>query len=228
MNKYMDLLKNKNMTLIMSLPANNPELARVAFEYGADVVKVHANVDHRASKNHFRSLDEERKNFSEMLANANGPMGIVLGGDTVSAQKDLQKAEDIGFSFASLYGHHMPVSVLQSTKLLTMMACDYTYSIDEIKRFKKIGVDVLEASIVHPEGYGDILNARDILTYQMLCEESGLPVVIPTQRKIDSSELSMLHSVGVSGVMIGAIVTGHEVETIKKTVCDFKEAILKL
>ncbi len=108
------------------------------------------------------------------------------------------------------------------------MACDYTYSIDEIKRFKKIGVDVLEASIVHPEGYGDILNARDILTYQMLCEESGLPVVIPTQRKIDSSELSMLHSVGVSGVMIGAIVTGHEVETIKKTVCDFKEAILKL
>ncbi|MEG0691469.1 MAG: hypothetical protein RR444_00085 [Oscillospiraceae bacterium] len=228
MNKYMDLLKNKNMTLIMSLPANDPELARVAFEYGADVVKVHINVEHRASKNHFRSLDEERKNFSEMLTNANGPMGIVLGGDTVSAQKDLQKAEDIGFSFAALYGHHLPVSVLQSTKLMKMMACDYTYSIDEIKRFKKIGVDVLEASIVHPEGYGDILNGRDILKYQMLCEESGLPVVIPTQRKVDSSELSTLHSVGVSGIMIGAIVTGKELETIKRTVCDFKEAILKL
>lgn len=228
MSKFMDLLNHKNMTLIMSLPSNDPELARCAFEYGADVVKVHINVNHRASKNSFKSLDEERESFSKMLSEAIGPMGIVLGGDTISAQKDLKKAEEMGFSFASLYGHHMPVSVLQSEKLAKMMACDYTYSIDEIKRFKEIGVDVLEASIVHPEGYGDILNGRDILKYHMLCKESNLPVVVPTQRKVDPSELSMLQEVGINAIMIGAIVTGKEKETIKKTVCDFKEAILKL
>lgn len=228
MNNYMDLLKNKNMTLIMSLPNNNPELARCAFEYGADVVKVHINVDHRASKNHFNSLDEERKNFTEMLDNAIGPMGIVLGGNTVSARNDFEKAQEMGFSFVSLYGHHMPISVLQSNGIVKMMACDYTYTDSEIKHFKQIGVDVLEASIVNPEGYGDALNGRDILKYNMLCKESGLPVVVPTQRKIDPSELKMLQEVGVSAIMIGAIVTGNELESIRRTVCDFKEAIIKL
>lgn len=228
MSKFMTLLNHKNMTLIMSLPSNDPKLARCAFEYGADIVKVHVNVNHRASKNSFKSLDEERESFAQMLSEAIGPMGIVLGGDTQSAKKDLQQAEEMGFSFASLYGHHMPISVLQSTKLSTMMACDYTYSIDEIKRFKDIGVNVLEASIVHPDGYGDALNARDVLKYHMLCKESNLPVVVPTQRKIDPSEIGILHEVGVNAIMIGAIVTGAEIETIKRTVCDFKEAILKI
>lgn len=228
MSKYTNLLLNKNMTLIMSLPSNDPELARCAFEYGADVVKVHINVEHRASKNSFRNLDEERKNFEAMLDNAIGPMGIVLGGDTESAKRDFEQAQAMGFNFISLYGHHMPACVLESDKIDKMMACDYTYTLDEIKQFRQIGVDVLEASIVHPDGYGNYLNGRDILKYNILCRESELPVVVPTQRKIDPSELKLLHSVGVNAIMIGAIVTGKELETIKKTVCDFKEAILKL
>ncbi|WP_312370659.1 hypothetical protein [Lachnoclostridium sp.] len=228
MSDYIDLLKNKAMTLIMSLPSNDPELAKVAFEYGADVVKVHINVEHRASKTHFGSIDTEKEKFEEMLANAKGPMGIVLGGETVIANNDFDKAAAMGFKFISLYGHHMPISVLQSKDVYRMMACDYSYRLEEIKVFKEIGVDVLEASIVHPEGYGDDLNSRDILNYRILCKESGLPVVIPTQRKIKPSELSILDEVGVSGIMIGAIVTGKEIESIKRTVCDFKEAILKL
>lgn len=225
---FVSLLNKKSMSLIMSLPSNDPELAKCAFEYGADVVKVHVNVHHRASKIEFKTLDEERANFKQMLSYATGPMGIVLGGDTVSAKKDLYKAEQMGFSFASLYGHHMPISVLRSNKLFKMMACDNSYTIDEIKRFKEIGVDVLEASIIHPSGYGDDLNARDIIKYHMLCNENSLPVVVPTQRAIKPSEVEMLHEVGVSAIMIGAIVTGKEKESIKRAVSDFKEAIIKL
>ena len=46
------------MTLIVSLPVNDMELARLAWENGADFIKVHTNVFHNASKGH-RHFDEQ-------------------------------------------------------------------------------------------------------------------------------------------------------------------------
>ena len=45
------------MCLIASLPQNTYELAKIAWESGADALKVHINIAlHRASQNHFGSL----------------------------------------------------------------------------------------------------------------------------------------------------------------------------
>ena len=80
MNEYLRMLSEKRLTLIMSLPYNDPALCRAAFEAGADVVKVHINVEHRASGTHFGRLAEEREALEEMLSHRAGPMGLVLGG----------------------------------------------------------------------------------------------------------------------------------------------------
>ena len=56
MNPYLKMLENPKMTLIMSLPKNDPALCRAAFEAGADAVKVHINVEHRASGSRFGRL----------------------------------------------------------------------------------------------------------------------------------------------------------------------------
>jgi hypothetical protein len=50
MSKIQQLLATKPMTLVVSLPENDYDLARLAWENGADAIKVHINVFHNATK----------------------------------------------------------------------------------------------------------------------------------------------------------------------------------
>lgn len=226
--RYLNLLNSKKMTLIMSLPANDYHLAKIAWENGADVVKVHINIKHRASKTIFHSFDDEKENLVKILECAKGPTGIVLGSDVGLAVRDFNDVISAGFEFISLYAHHTPIEVLQSNKTIKMLAADYTYSKEEIKCLEKIGADVIEASIMHPETYGQSLSARDIISYRCICEETSIPIVVPTQHKVEASQLKVLTECGVNGIMIGAIVTGNKEETIAKTVSEFRNHIDKI
>lgn len=228
MNKnYVEMLRKGKLTLIASLPQNDPELARYAWENGADVVKVHINVEHRASKTIFRSFRAEYENLKEILMDAKGPVGIVLGGDLESAERDFPYVLDAGFDFMSQYIHHTPASVISSERITKMLAPDYSYSIDEICQISKLS-DVLEASVMHPEAYGTRLNGRDLLYYSLIAANTDIPVVVPTQKNILPEELGILQSTGVKGIMIGAIVTGKEKETVSKAVYSYKDKILSL
>ena len=61
-----------------------------------------------------------------MLAEAKGPMGIVLGADCCAAERSLPQAVAYGFDFLSLYGHHASPSVLSAAGISKMIAPDYT------------------------------------------------------------------------------------------------------
>ena len=224
MNRYLDLLNSRKMTLIMSLPANDPALCRAAFEEGADVVKVHINVEHRASGTHFGRLCEVRGALEDMLTQAKGPMGLVPGASLEAAALDLQEAAKMGFDFFSIYGHHMPVGYTFPDKLW-MAACDGSYSLDEIAAMQRCGVDVLEASIMPGAEYGQPLSLRDLLRYQAIVSRTALPVVVPTQRFIRPEELPALAATGVKGLMIGAVVTGRTEDSIRRAVGDFRSVI---
>ena len=224
MARFADMLANHRLSLIMSLPANDPALFRAAFEEGADVVKVHINLEHRASGTHFGSLDQERDVLEEMLALARGPVGLVPGAAVETAARDLPLAAEMGFDFFSIYAHHMPVGVAAPDREW-MIACDGTYSLDEVKAMEAIGANVVEASIVPGTGYGCPLCARDLLRYHALTSATKLPVVVPTQRFIRPQEVQALAQTGVKGLMIGSVVTGRTEESIRQAVNAFRNAI---
>ena len=48
--RFVQLMDQRKFTLVVSLPSNDLELAKAALEGGADAVKVHCNVWHRASE----------------------------------------------------------------------------------------------------------------------------------------------------------------------------------
>lgn len=221
------MIKAENLTLIASLPKNDPGLAACAWENGADAIKLHVNVYHRASKISFKSIKEEYENLKQILSGKKGPVGIVLGGDTESAHKEFEASLDMGFDFISLYLHHTPTKILSSEYPVKMLSIDHTYTMDEISAFSSMA-QVLEAGIMQPDEYGALLNARDILRYKQLAIKAAMPVVVPTQKKIPVDELAILKDIGINGIMIGAIVTGTKKDTISRTVNEFKEAILKL
>ena len=224
MNRYVQLFEHTKMALIMSLPFNDPALCRAAFEEGADVVKVHINVEHRASGTSFGRLAQEKDALSEMLAHAKGPMGLVPGAALETAALDIYEAASFGFDFFSIYAHHMPVG-LCLPKQAWMVACDGSYLLDEIAAMERCGADVLEASIMPGTEYGQPLSQRDLLRYAAITARTTLPVVVPTQRLIHPQEVPALASVGVKGLMIGAVVTGRTEASIRRAVSQFRNAI---
>ncbi len=224
MNDFLTLLHRDRLTLIMSLPVNDPALCAAAFDAGADVVKVHINVQHRASGTHFGRLSEERGALETMLAHKAGPMGLVTGGTLEAAGLDLDGAAAMPFSFFSLYAHCAPTAALRCSVPL-MLACDSTYSLDEVEYMADAGASVLEASVIPGAEYGTALSARDLMRYRAIARRTTLPVVVPTQRRIEPDDAALLRAAGVKGLMIGAVVTGRDASSVARAVTAFRRAI---
>ena len=152
MNHHFEtMLKKNKMTLIMSLPANKPELADAAWENGADVIKVHINVNHRASKTVFGNFDEEKAGLEKILERSKGPCGIVIGDNIQAALRDYPKVVALGFDFISLYVSHAPPEILYDNKVLKMLALSCNDSLETASVLKTVGADILEASIMKGE-----------------------------------------------------------------------------
>lgn len=205
------LLDAKAMTLVASLPENSPDLARAAIQGGADVIKVHINVVHHASGTRFGSLEEERERLVAVLEVAGAvPVGIVPGGQPGIDPKDLEPLIEMGFDFVSAYAAHLSAACLAVRGVGKMVALDSSYVLEDASAMASLGVDVLEASIIPPDGYGDALTAADVMRYAALARAFGGPVVVPTQRNIRPDDVRALMAAGVRGLMIGAIVAGTD------------------
>lgn len=221
---YLEMLSENRMTLIMSLPKNDPDLCMAAFAAGADIVKVHINIDHRASGTHFGRLDEEMPALKAMLSAAAGPVGIVPGNSPENVMLDLHALNQMPFAFYSAYAHHAPAALMRSGKPV-MAACDNTYTDMEIADMGRCGAAVIEASVVPGSEYGRPITMRDLMRYMHIASLTTLPVVVPTQTCIRPEDVPQLIACGVRGLMIGAIVTGTTKASISDTVRAFRAAI---
>jgi hypothetical protein len=229
MSRLDNLLKTKNLTLIVSLPENNYDFARTAWENGADAIKVHINVFHNASQNVFGTLEENKETFERIIKDSPVPVGIVIGMDTKVAEPLVEEVIKMGFDFISLYGHHTPVNLCNRDDVSNMFALDYSYSIEEIRGIANSFVaDILELSVVHSTEYGQRLNGRDLAKYQQISEISKVPTILPTQRLVYPSDIKALVRCNLKGLMIGAIVTGKTLATLSSSVSSFRKEIDQL
>ncbi|TZE81455.1 hypothetical protein FWJ32_08905 [Calorimonas adulescens] len=222
----LDMLTKNKMTLIVSLPESNIELAQAALKGGADALKVHANVYHKASGKTFGNF-EEQKNFYKELLKSGLPVGIVPGTDiTCMTQDEVAEAEDMGFSFISMFAHHMPIYMLES-KMDKMIAITEDYDIEHIKALNDINADIIEADVITDEP-GKRIHVSELMKYKRIINNVNKPVVVPTQRIIIPEEVKYMYDIGVKGIMIGVIVTGNTVDSMEKTTRAFKDAINSL
>jgi hypothetical protein len=222
-------LNEKKMTLIVSLPENNLEFAQAALREGADAVKMHVNVNHRASGNTFSSAEAYRDVFQQIRSEYAGPLGIVPGGSFEEIKSSEMKIlAEYGFNYFSIYAHHMPSWMVTHSDMEKTFAISSDYVAKKMASLRAFGITALEASIVPGDEYGSPLTFKDILSYQYLAEKADVPVLIPSQRKLVPDDISLIVQAGVRGVMLGAVVTGHTTESIKGAVADFRNAIDKV
>ena len=227
--EFKQMIETNKFSLVVSLPSNKLELAQAALDGGAQAVKVHCNVWHRASGHTFGTYAENREFLRQLIALCGDvPVGLVPGGaDAFISPEERLELEDMGLKFFSSYSQHLPCHMMESKKLTKMVAIDYTYTPSTLDAVRGSAIDVLECSVQPGENYGTDLNYADILRYSDLAAKSGKPCLIPTQRKIKPCEVKHLYEAGCKAVMIGAIVMGKEsdAETLKRVTAQFREAV---
>lgn len=225
-NSLIKMLNEKKLSLIVSLPSNDIKLAREAVENGADAIKVHVNVSHRASGNDFGTVAENEEFLKKLVEEFDCPIGIVPGDSHEKIKKeDIEKLEQIGLNYFSIYMHHCPTLLLDS-KLEKTVAGDHSYDLEELKHIDRAGIQAFEASVIQGEEYGTPLNARDLIKYTTIAEATPVPVIIPTQRNVQPSDIKALYRTGIKAVMTGAISIGKE--NIGPKVKEFRTAIDKM
>ncbi|MBD1382621.1 hypothetical protein IC621_20670 [Bacillus sp. IB182487] len=214
------------MTLLVSLPENNVELAKAAIRSGVDAVKMHVNVDHRASGNRFEPVEAYKEVFRTIRSEFRGPLGIVPG-DSIEKIKrtEMEQLIDLGFNFYSIYAHHKLSWMFELDNMDKTFAITSDYSAAGLGKVKHFGASGIEASIIPGEEYGTPLSFKDVLTYQSIVENVDVPVLVPSQRKLAPSDIPLLHKAGIKAVMLGAIVIGDTEERIEKAIASFRNAI---
>lgn len=219
------------MALIASLPANDPDLARAALEGGADVIKVHINLEHRASHTHFGSLAEERPALEVITRLAAGrPCGIVPGNDPTRLDaEELRALPELGFDFLSLYLRDAPAGLLPpSTVLERMLALSSEDALELAGGLDRVDMQVCELSIMAKETYGQPLTALDLARFALVRARTRLPLVAPTQHFFTPAALADLAGAGVEAVMLGAIVAGKTPATWREQFSLFRREAERL
>lgn len=225
-------MKEKKFTLLISLPKNDIELARAALEAGADGVKVHMNVDHYASGNHYGTLSEQIELFEQLsqLKKETGKIfGVVPGeGDKYASEDDFKKLQELGFDFISSFIGCTPTQLLTNKQFDLCAALGAASEVD-VEDLEALDVDVLELSIVDRKNYRTPLSVEDVAKYARAAKKTTKPLLIPSQKKIRPEEVKVLYEAGCKGIMLGAVVfEENNIESYKATIQRFKEEIDKL
>lgn len=204
-------------TVYVSIPDNDVELAEAAVDAGAHGLKVHINVDHRASGTSFGSLEEERPTIEE-ICELDVPVGIVPGADTGTLLEVLPTLAEVPVDFVDAYAHHLPASAQTLTEHPIWASASDEYSSAEIESLDGTPLDVVELGIQPKARYGESMTTRDLATYVDLDSRLGKPTVVPSQLALTPADVATLVDYGVTNVLLGAVVTGSTPETIEESV----------
>ena len=225
MNQLHNQLTQNDWTLLVSLPRNDAELARAALRGGAQGLKVHLNVEHFASGTRFGSWNEEREILAQIveIAQSEGAsVGVVPGANGAFASpSDFRGLAEIGVDYFDAYPFDCPAWALAQPDLDVMMAAFHGYNLSEFAGLQNLGMTLCEASILGHDDYGKGLTARDVAAYAALVKTLSVPVIVPSQKKIEPGDVAALRASGARGLLIGAIVTGREAETIEAAARSF-------
>lgn len=226
MNRFRQALEEKPFLLMVSLPQNDETLARAAMEEGADGLKMHINVYHRASGNRFGPLAEYTDFLQTIRSQFAGPIGIVPGGSMEELNpEEIKQFDSLGIDFLSIYGHHLPASLLKIEGVASTFAIDDQFDLSRLEAVKHFPMTALEASVIPGSEYGTRLTFADLLAYRYIVEKAGIPIIVPTQRKIMADDIEALRETGVRVLLAGAMAIGRTEDEMRRSIHALRNAI---
>jgi putative N-acetylmannosamine-6-phosphate epimerase len=142
-----------------------------------------------------------------------------------ATSEEFAELADAGVDYFDAYPGDAPAWTLRQTHLSIMLAAYAGGTIDEMQKLEELGMELCEASIMPHEEYGRELSALDVARYSELCDALDSPIIVPSQKKLTPRDVSALRDCGARGVLIGAIVTGREADSIEAAARAFADVI---
>lgn len=216
----LETLESDKLTVFVSLPRNDTNLAEAAVAAGAQGLKVHINVDHRASRTEFGTLEEERSTIED-ICDFDVPVGIVPGQNLETIHNALPLLDELPIDFVDAYAHHLPATFESHTDYPVWASASDEYLFEEIHALNTAGIDVVELGIQPKERYGEKVSTRDVATYIRLNDTLEKPAIVPSQLKLTPSDMSTLSESGVNNFLLGSVVVGNTIDSVSETVASF-------
>ncbi len=208
--------------LIVSLPRNDAALARAAADAGADLLKVHVNVHHRASGTRFGSLDDEEDDLAAILG-VGLPTGLVPGEDVMVTRDEVPRLRR--FAFLDAFVTRLPL-FLYEVGVPVIPAIPHDYTREALGSIVALPGEWLEAALVPPEGYGLDPVADDLVALARLGVTTGRRLIVPSQRRIRAEDLGRFFAIPhVWAIMIGVVVTGRTPRALGRATEAFRRAM---
>ncbi|MFU8852025.1 hypothetical protein ACNAW0_13725 [Micromonospora sp. SL1-18] len=206
-------LPESRLGILVSLPQNDMALAEAARQAGADGLKVHTNVQHRASGTTFGSLATERERLRDILT-LGLPTGLVVGAAGTVSIAEMSAAQELGFDYFDVYAADAPPGYTQACGTVTAMAAlGPDDGPAQARALVRQGVQALELSTLEPERYGTPLTLATLARLESVASAVNVPVVVPSQHKLTPRDLVMLERAGAAAVLLGTVVTGADQTT---------------
>ncbi len=208
--------------LIVSLPRNDAALAKAAASAGADLLKAHINVRHRASGTRFGSLEDEEDRLDAILK-VGLPTGLVPGEEMMVTREEIPRLRR--FAFLDAYVHRLPL-FLYDVGVPVIPAIPHDYPHDAMGSVTALPGDWLEAALVPPQGYGAEPVADDLVALARLGSLTRRRLIVPSQRRLRPEDLGRYFAIThVWAVMIGVIVTGRAARSLGRATEAFRRAL---
>ncbi|NPV70500.1 MAG: hypothetical protein HPY55_07650 [Firmicutes bacterium] len=226
--KFLQTTAEKKMALIVAIPENSEDMAKAAEAGGADAVKVHINVTHRASGVTFGSLSQERPALERILKSVSIPVGIVPGAENGVSSREIEEIKTMGFDFLDMFVHYYPAWLMNVQGITRIAAIDSSCDWEFIRGLNNTPIEAFEGAIIPKEQYGQGLTLSDINRYSMLTSLLKKPIIIPSQKRLHPEEVHLLAQAGSKSIMIGVLSTGSTFKELEKATLAFSKAISSL
>jgi hypothetical protein len=209
MPKLVKLLKENKMTLIVEVPANDPAVVEAAALAGADALQLKG---------------VPRK----MIEGIALPIGVSIEGKTAKSEKDVKAITKMGFDFINVDAADFGEHIAEIKGVSKVLALDSKFSVDKLIGISSLQGAALDAAIIPMGDWGKELVVGDLQNYISIILSANIPVIIPTQRAVRTSEVAILADTGAKAILLTETVTGNTSAQVEKTVREFRLAIDEL
>jgi hypothetical protein len=193
----------KEYTLIASLPKNSTSLAVQAVEGGADAIMLNIDGDEGSSPSHFGSYDLHDAYINDVISTVSVPCGLFIGGARLLTDDYWERIMSSAFSFVEMYAHQMPTFVLSDHRVRKLTAISTGYILEQVKQLSEMdGVEAVDVATVPHQSRGAPFSVLDYATLGVIAKLSAKPVLLRTQKKLTSGDVSNVVALGVRGLVV--------------------------
>ena len=213
--------QGKPYSLVASLPKNSTALATQAEEAGADAVVLNIDGDEGSSPSYYGSYDLHDVYINDVISTVSIPCGISVGGGKQLTPEYWERIMGSSFSFVEMYAHQMPLWIMSDARVKKIVAVANGYSLEQVRNLASVPeVDAIEAATVPPQARGLQLTLLDYATIGTIAALSGKPVLLRTQKRINSGDVARVLEKGVKGLVVDSCSLSGAEEAYKDELSD--------